>query len=87
MMPTCVKGAAIPAEAAAIFWEGFLVLVAHQYLVSVSVPGPASGAGHAHATSGFVQSNGELCTSYAHADERISAFAKLGAVVLKRYQR
>ncbi len=72
MAPTCVKGAAIPAEAAAVFWEGFLVLVAHQYLTSVGAPG-------------FVQSSGEPCAGFANADERICAFAKLGAVVLERF--
>ncbi len=74
LAPTCVKGAALPMEVVPVFWEGFLVLVAHQYLTSVGA-------------AGFVQSNGELCAGFANADERISGFAKLGAVVLERFVR
>ena len=74
MAPTCMNGVAIPREAEAIFWEGFLVLVAHQTLISVGA-------------RGFVTPEGHPCDGFTSADQRIQAFAKLGAVVLERFTK
>lgn len=70
--PTCVNGAAIPEPLQAIFWEGACVLIAHQFL-------------SAHGEAGFVSSDGTPNTDYQTADERIVAFANLGAAVIQRF--
>jgi hypothetical protein len=70
--PTCVKGAAVPEEIKAIFWEGACVVAAHQFLTS-------------HGQMGFVDASGKPNPAYASADQRIKAFAKLGAAVIAKY--
>ena len=71
--PTCVGGAPIPEAVKEIFWEGACVVAAHQYLGYIGEPG-------------FVDSNGVPNRSYATADERIDAFARLGAAVIEAYR-
>jgi hypothetical protein len=71
--PACSKGQPIPAAAAAIFWEGVCVVAAHQFL-------------GAHGQCGFVDKNGKPHPDYPDAQERIAAFARLGAAVLGRYR-
>lgn len=71
--PTCVGGAPIPEAIKEIFWEGACVVAAHQYLGYIGEPG-------------FVDSNGVPNRSYATADERIDAFARLGAAVIEAYR-
>lgn len=71
--PTCVGGEPIPEAVKAIFWEGACVVAAHQYLGYIGEPG-------------FVDSNGVPNRGYATADERIGAFAGLGAAVIEAYR-
>lgn len=70
--PTCVKGAAIPDDVRAIFWEGVCVIAAHQYLVDKG-------------ETGFVDANGKPSSNYKNADERIRAFAAMGEKVILEY--
>lgn len=70
--PQCVKGAEVPEEIKAIFWEGACVVAAHQFLT-------------AHGDVGFVDAAGLPNAKYHSAEERIAAFAKLGAAVISRY--
>jgi hypothetical protein len=70
--PTCVKGAPVPENVRAIFWEGACVIAAHQFLV-------------ARGETGFVMANGVPNPAYATADARIAAFAALGADVIARW--
>jgi hypothetical protein len=70
--PACVGGASVPEEVKAIFWEGACVIAAHQFLTL-------------HGQTGFVDAQGQPNAKYASADERIRAFAALGAAVIQRY--
>ena len=70
--PACLKGDAVPDEVKAIFWEGACVVAAHQFLTS-------------HGQTGFVDASGKPNAAHASADERIKAFAKLGAAVIAQY--
>lgn len=72
--PLCVDGSEIPASAADAFWEGACVCAAHQFLV-------------AHGETGYVDAAGRLNPGFADGEERIAAFAKLGAHVIDRYRR
>ena len=72
--PTCLKGVAVPDEVKDIFWEGACVVAAHQFLV-------------AHGEAGFVDESGQPNPAYSTDDQRIKAFARLGAAVIARYLR
>lgn len=72
LTPTCLNGELIPAEADAIFREGVCVLAAHQFEVANGRPG-------------FVDSGGQLCPGFTSNDDRIRAFARIGADVLARF--
>lgn len=65
--------AAIPADIQAIFWEGACVVAAHQFLTL-------------HGETGFVDAAGKANGAYKTAEERIAAFAKLGAAVIAAYR-
>ena len=69
LVPTCLKGEPVPDDVQTIFWEGVCVLAAHQELTASGKPG-------------FVDSQGKLDADYATEEERISAFARLGAAVI-----
>ena len=69
--PVC-KGAQVPDEIKAIFWEGACVVAAHQFLTL-------------HQQTGFVDANGQPNATYGSDDERIKALAKLGAAVMQQY--
>jgi hypothetical protein len=67
--PLCLGDAPIPDELQAIFWEGACVVAAHQQRVSQGEPG-------------FVDAEGRPNAGYATADERIRAFAEIGAALI-----
>lgn len=69
LTPTCLGGVPIPDDLQAIFWEGACVVAAHQHLVTQGKPG-------------FVDDQGAPNPAYATDDERIRAFANLGAEVI-----
>jgi hypothetical protein len=71
--PACVKGAAVPDDIKEIFWEGACVVAAHQFLTL-------------HGQTGFVDAEGNVNKKYKTDEERITAFKKLGAAVIARYQ-
>ena len=71
--PACLGGQPIPEEIKEIFWEGACVVAAHQFLTL-------------HGHCGFVDSAGNPNPAYGSAEERIAAFYKLGAAVIRRYQ-
>jgi len=71
--PTCKGGVAISDELKAIFWEGACIAAAHQFLTL-------------HGEVGYVDAAGRLNPDYSHAEDRILAFARLGAAVIRRYQ-
>ncbi len=70
--PTCKGGAPIPERVQEIFWEGACVTAAHQFLT-------------AHGQEGFVLADGSPNRNYPTGDERIRAFARLGAAVIQEY--
>ena len=70
--PTCIGGAPVPEEVRDIFWEGACVAAAHQFLTL-------------HGRCGFVDADGEPNADYAGDEQRIAAFAALGAAVIERY--
>ncbi|HEY3332503.1 MAG TPA: hypothetical protein VGK19_20910 [Capsulimonadaceae bacterium] len=70
--PVCAGDEAIPADVQDIFWEGACVVAAHQFLTL-------------HGRPGFVDAKGAPNPAYATADERIKAFAKVGAALLENY--
>ena len=72
--PTCLKGAPVPEECKAIFWEGACVVAAHQFITL-------------HGETGFVDAAGKPNQHYANDEERIASFAKLGAAVIEKYYR
>ncbi|HVT90572.1 MAG TPA: hypothetical protein VHD56_17080 [Tepidisphaeraceae bacterium] len=71
--PTCKNGVPIPEDLKQIFWEGACVAAGHQFL-------------SLHGQIGFVDSNGNPNPNYKTAEDRITAFAKLGAAVIRKYQ-
>jgi hypothetical protein len=71
--PKCLKGAEVPEEVKDIFWEGMCVCAAHQHLVL-------------NGESGFVDSDGNPNAKYGSDDERIKAFAAMGAALIKKYR-
>jgi hypothetical protein len=74
MEPACAGGVAIPEALEDIYWEGACVVAAHQFLA-------------AHGQTGFVDMAGRPNTAYTTDDERIHAFASLGAAVIGTYRR
>ncbi|MCE5325129.1 MAG: hypothetical protein LLG01_01820 [Planctomycetaceae bacterium] len=74
MWPTCKGGKAMPAEVLDILWEGTCVMAAHQFLAS-------------HGRAGYVDAGGKPNADYAGAEDRIRAFASLGAAVIETYFR
>lgn len=71
--PTCLKGAPVSDELKMIFWEGACVVAAHQFLTI-------------HGEPGFVDPRGRPNGAYSSDEERIAAFAALGAAVIRQYQ-
>lgn len=71
--PSCKGDTTIPDELQEIFWEGTCVIAAHQYLAS-------------QGRCGFVDAEGQPNPAYASAEERIAAFKKLGAAVIRAYR-
>ncbi len=69
--PFCQDGP-VPDDLRALFWEGACVVAAHQFLVL-------------HGECGFVDGAGSPHPGYGSADERIKAFAAIGAAVMQRY--
>ena len=72
MEPVCKDGP-IPEELKAIYWEGACVMAAHQFLTL-------------HGETGFVDEARRPNGKYAGGEERISAFAKLGAAVIRAFR-
>ena len=71
MEPFCKDGD-VPEEVRSICWEGACVVAAHQFLTL-------------HGETGFVDDQGCPNAGYASDDERIKAFAEIGAAVLQKY--
>lgn len=71
--PFCKDGR-VPDDLRAVFWEGACVVAGHQFL-------------SLHGACGFVDGEGNPNPNYASADERIRAFARIGAAVIQRYQQ
>jgi hypothetical protein len=69
MDPRCLKGAPLPDAVREIFWEGICVTVAHQECRMKGEPG-------------FVDAQGEPNPHYETTEDRIAAFADLGAKVI-----
>jgi hypothetical protein len=69
--PYCKDGC-LPDDMRALFWEGACVVAGHQFLAL-------------HGECGFVDGEGNPNPNYASADERITAFAGIGAAVMQRY--
>jgi len=71
--PTCVGGEPIPDDIKDIFWEGACVVAAHQHLTL-------------QGETGFVDAKGNPNPAYKSNEERIAAFRKIGAGLIKSYQ-
>jgi hypothetical protein len=69
--PFCKDGP-VPDSVREIFWEGACVVAAHQFLAL-------------HGECGFVDAAGNPHAAYHSADERIKAFARIGAATVRRY--
>ncbi len=74
MEPQCAGGIPIPEAIKEVFWEGALVVAAHQYLT-------------ANGQMGYVDESGALNPAYTSGEARIEAFAQLGESVIQRYGR
>lgn len=70
--PACTGGAPIGEPLKDIFWEGACVVAAHQFL-------------RLQGEAGFVDEAGKPNANYATANERVAAFARLGAAVIREY--
>jgi len=70
--PTCRGSVPVPGRIKEIFWEGTCVIAAHQYLVALG-------------KHGFVNLDGQLHPEYTTDEERITAFARLGAAVIHAF--
>jgi hypothetical protein len=71
--PTCKSGVPIPDDLKQIFWEGACVAAAHQFLTL-------------HGQRGFVDAAGNPNSAYKSVEDRIAAFARLGAAVIRKFQ-
>jgi len=69
--PTCLGGTGVPESVRKLFWEGAHIAAAHQFLT-------------AHNHCGYVTAAGEKNPAYAADEERIKAFASLGAAVVEK---
>ncbi len=74
LAPTCRGGAPIPDDVQAIFREGACVLAAHQFRSW-------------HDLDGYVDSEGNLNSSYEDAESRIEAFSRLGAALISCWSK
>ena len=72
MEPSCAGQKTVPQEIKEIFVEGAYVVAAHQFL-------------RIHGEQGYVDERGNPGGSYETAEERIRAFARLGAAVVQKY--
>ncbi|MFA5864817.1 MAG: hypothetical protein WC975_09030 [Phycisphaerae bacterium] len=72
--PTCLNKIPVPEDIKAIFWEGACVAAGHQFLTL-------------HGQCGFVDNKGNPNPAYTTEEERIGAFAKIGAAVIRKYQQ
>jgi hypothetical protein len=72
MEPGCRDGR-VPEDIRAIFWEGACVIAGHQFLCL-------------HGQCGFVDDQGRPNPDFESAEQRIEAFARLGAAVIRQYQ-
>ena len=70
--PTCLGKEAIPEKLQEIFLEGAYVVAAHQFLTL-------------QGEQGYVDRSGNLNDTYETSEQRISAFATLGAAVVQCY--
>ena len=70
--PTCRDGE-VPEDVRDIFWEGACVVAGHQFLCL-------------HGECGFVDADGRPNPNFDSAEQRIQAFARLGAAVIRQYQ-
>ena len=70
--PACLHAAPIPDELKDVFWEGACVAAAHQFLAL-------------HGQCGYVDARGRPNPAFGGDEERIAAFAALGAAVIQRY--
>ncbi len=70
--PSCVGNLAVPQEIKEIFVEGAYIVAAHQFL-------------SAHGQLGYVDQQGRLNSQYETTEQRIAAFAQLGAAVIQKY--
>ena len=70
--PFCVKSQPIPQVVKDVFWEGCCVLAAHQFLA-------------ANDLCGLVDVKNQPNDKYTDPDSRIKELAKIGSVVLKRF--
>ena len=69
--PACLDGVAVPDETKEFFVEGAYVIAAHQFLTL-------------HGECGFVDAKGNPHPGYGNAQERITAFAAIGAAVVRK---
>lgn len=72
--PECEGGVPVSECVTELFWEGACVVAAHQYL---SVRG----------RPGYVDARGQLNPDFAAPDQRISAFARLGSMVIEAFRQ
>lgn len=70
--PRCLRGAEVPPDLKAIFWEGACVVAAHQFL-------------RLHGQCGFVDAQGRPHPGWPTAEKRIDAFARMGQAVIQTY--
>lgn len=68
--PQCLRGQPVPECVKELFWEGACVVAAHQ-------------ARRREGQSGFVDAEGEPNSDFPDAEARISAFAEMGARVIR----
>jgi len=74
LTPQCEGGVPVSEDATELFWEGACVVAAHQYLSARGRPG-------------YVDARGRLHPDFATPEQRIGAFADLGARVIEAFRR
>jgi hypothetical protein len=74
LAPQCEGGVPVSEDATELFWEGACVVAAHQYLSARGRPG-------------YVDARGRLHPDFATPEQRIGAFAHLGARVIEAFRR
>ena len=70
--PTCLGGEPIPLNVQAIFRQGACIVAAHQFLTT-------------NGLCGYVDTFGQLSTTYPNQSDRIGSLARLGIAVLRHY--